>query len=127
MKVNEIISEGTVGRRPASARSSDTGEWQFRDTNGIDRIYHLNRVMMAAAMSDGMSEDPVDVDSASWVQTYNMARPYTEQEHTKMKAALKTIGGEYHQTEPDHRSMERPGTNIVSPMTPKGPVKRKGK
>lgn len=127
MKISEIISEGREGQRPAAARSSDTGEWRFRDVGGYDRTYHLHRIMMAAAMADGKDAKPVDMDQSSWAEKYNVARPYTEEEHMMMRSALNTVDSEYDESEPDHRSMERPGTNVVSPMTPKGPVKRKGK
>lgn len=51
-----------------------------------DRVYDLNRAMMAAAASDGkdFSHTP---DSESWIARYNMAYPYTELEHDMLHHA----------------------------------------
>jgi len=105
MKVNEIISESKKGSIPTNAANSSTGEWVFRD-DGTDRIYNLNRIMMAAAMHDGHSDHAVEMDEASWVEKNNVARPYTEQEHRMMKGAFKTIKSSAHHTVKDHRSKE---------------------
>ena len=105
MKINEIITEGHNGKIPDNAKNSNTGEWKFRDKGGYDRTYNLNRVMMAAAMSDG-SGKPVDMDQSSWVEKFNLARPYTEAEHSMMKSAMKTVDSEYKETEKDHKSKE---------------------
>lgn len=115
MKIKDIISEGNVGARPRNATHADTGEWKFRDNGGYDRVYNLNRVMMAAAMADG-SNKPLDVDQASWADKYNMARPYTEEEHNMMKQAFKTIDSEFEHSESDHKSKELPDTHKSSPV-----------
>jgi len=126
MKINEIISEGKRDTMPKHARNSNTGEWVFRD-DGTDRVYHLNRVMMAAGMADGVSEDAVDMPEASWTEKNNIARPYTEQEHKMMKAAFKTVKSNAHQTVKDHRSLEADDVHKVSPVGRTGPIKRKSK
>jgi hypothetical protein len=126
MKINEIISEG-VGRaadHPEHATHANTGEWQFRDHGGYYPTYNLNRVMMAAAMADG-SNKKLDVDEASWVSVYNVARPYTEQEHKMMQQAFRAINSEVHHTETDHKSYEHPETHTVSPHRKVGPIKRR--
>ena len=125
MKINEIIAEGTIGKKPAST-AADTGEWKFRDVGGYDRTYNLNRIMMAAAAADG-SNNKVDVDQSSWVEKYNIARPYTEVEHKMMKQAFKTIDSDYKHSEKDHKSKELPDTHKHSPMRNPGPIKRKSK
>lgn len=122
MKIKDIISESKPGERPHNANYADTGEWKFRDVGGYDRTYNLNRVMMAAAMADG-SGKPVDVDQSSWVEKYNTARPYTEQEHNMMKSAFKTIDSEYKHSEKDHKSKETPDTHKQSPV----PTKKKNR
>jgi hypothetical protein len=124
MKINEVIIEGRDGKKPAHS-PQDTGEWRFRDKGGYDRTYNLNRIMMAAAMADGKSTKPVDMDQASWVEKYNTARPYTEVEHNMMKSAFKTVDSEFQHTESDHKSREPHDTHKVSPVTNPGPVKRK--
>lgn len=126
MKINDIIVEGRKGKKPDSTYA-DTGEWQFRDKGGYDRTYHLNRIMMATAMADGKSTKPVDMDQSSWIEKYNVARPYTEQEHTMIQAALNTIDSDYKHTETDHRSTEHPDTHTVSPHHNPGPIKRRSK
>ena len=124
MKINEIIAEGHQGKRPPNAKTSDTGEWKFRDVGGYDRTYHLNRIMMATAMADG-SGKPVKMDQSSWVEKYNTARPYTEAEHNMMKAAFKTVDSDYQHVERDHKSKELPDTHKTSPVTAYKGVKRK--
>ena len=93
MKINEIIIEGKTGKIPKRSEYASKGEWSWRD-DGIDRIYNLNRVMMAAAKSDGVSTKAVDVPEQSWFGKHNIARPYTEQEHIMMQSAFNTIDSE---------------------------------
>ena len=117
MKIWEIISESkrAEGDMPKSAVPSNKGEWRFKGADGADRTYNLNRVMMAAAMADGTGKE-VDMDQASWVRTFNVARPYSEEEHKMMKSAFKAVDSEYEETESDHRSMEHSDTHKVSPI-----------
>lgn len=122
MKVKDIIVENRGGDRPEHANYADTGEWKFRDNGGYDRTYHLNRVMMAAAMADG-SNKSLPVDQASWVEKYNLARPYTELEHKMMKQAFKTINSDYQHNEQDHKSKETPDVHKQSPV----PAKKKNR
>ena len=126
MKIDDIIVEGHIGKKPVSTYA-DTGEWQFRDAGGIDRVYNLNRVMMAVAMADGKSNKPVDMDQESWTEKRNIARPYTEIEHIMMQSALNTVDSDYKHTEKDHRSSEQPTTYTVSPCLNPGPIKRRSK
>jgi len=126
MKIKDIVAEGKFGSKPDHAKNSDTGEWVFRD-NGTDRVYNLNRIMMASAMHDGQGDHSVEMDEASWVEKNNIARPYTEAEHNMMKGAFKTIKSDYHHTSQDHRSREDDDVHKVSPIADRGPVKRKSK
>lgn len=125
MKINEIINEGHDGKKPKRQTQADKGEWKFRDVGGYDRVYNLNRIMMAAAMADGKSDTAVNMDQSSWVEKYNVARPYSEEEHGMMKQAFKTVDSEYKHTEKDHKSKEPDDTNKVSPHHNPGPIKRK--
>lgn len=127
MKINEIIVEGKDGKKPDGTTRSDTGEWQFRDQGGYDRTYNLNRVMMAAAMADGKSDNAVDMPQSSWIEKYNVARPYSEAEHKMMRSAFKTVDSEHYETEKDHKSREPDDTNKTSPIQDRGPIKRKSK
>lgn len=115
MKINEIITEGRDGKKPAYY-TSDTGHVRFRDKGGYDRTYHLNRIMMATAMADGKDDKPLDMDQSSWVEKYNLAHPYTETEHKMLKQAFATIDSEVEHVEPDHKSKELPDTHLMSPV-----------
>jgi len=124
MKINEIIREGRgpVGEHPDHAKHANTGEWQFRDVGGWYPTYNLNRVMMAAGMSDG-SNKKIEIDPASWVSVFNVARPYSDIEHKMMQQAFKAIGSEVYHTEADHKSKEHPETHNRSPHRNPGPIK----
>ena len=123
MKINEIISEGKIGRVPKRASQAAKGEWLWRD-DGIDRIYNLNRVMMAAAKSDGQKVEKQDCDEQSWHGKMNVARPYTEEEHIMMRSAFKTIDSKVEHSIPDHRSMELDSTNKISAVPQNAGAKR---
>ena len=55
-----------------------------------DRIYDLNRAMMALASSDGknFTHEP---ESESWVARHNLAYPFSEVEHDMLHHAYKAI------------------------------------
>ena len=116
MKINEIIVEGKDGTIPPHAADAHTGTWRFRDVGGYDRVYHLNRIMMAAASHDGKTDAPVKMDQSSFAEKYNVAHPYTEAEHNMMKGALKTVDSDYEHTGTDHKSKEHDDTHKVSPV-----------
>jgi len=106
MKIKDIISEAKRrGKIHKQAEHASTGEWIWRD-DGTDRNYNLNRIMMAAGMSDGRTDKAVEMDEASWVEKNNVARPYTEAEHMMMKAAFNTVSSNVKHSIPDHRSLE---------------------
>lgn len=87
----------------------------FRD-NGTDRLYNLNRVMMAAAMADGKDRRPVKMDAASWIEKNNTVHPYTEEEFNMVLQAFGAIDSNYHSEVSDHRSVEPATTNTRSPV-----------
>lgn len=111
--INEAAPEGEMRKGQETAHQ---GVWKMRDVGGYDRTYHLNRIMMAAAMSDGQSDAPVDMDSSSWMEKYNTAYPYTEQEHNMMKSAMKTIPTDGEHISTNHKSKELDGIHKVSPV-----------
>jgi hypothetical protein len=120
MKINEIIvTEGKEGTQPLVPATAGKGEVRFRDVGGYDRTYHLHRIMMATAMADGKSKKAVDMDQASWVEKYNVARPYTDEEHNMMDAAFATIDSEYQTTASDRKSREMEDTNKQSIVAPR--------
>ena len=127
MKVNEIINEAVSTDIDPSHENVHDGAYIARDIGGYDRVYHMNRLMMAMAMADGRDTKPVDSPADTWFEKYNTLHPYTEAEHNMVKAAMKTVPTDGHEVIKDHRSIEPDDVYKVSPVLPKGPVKRKGK
>jgi hypothetical protein len=121
MRAYEFISEAKKkGKKPKMHdwhEGPSTGSYRFMD-DGTDRIYHLNRIMMAAAMADGKSTKPVDSAIVSFAGKNNMAYPYSEIEHNMMKQAFNTVSPHTGTTlVGDHRSLEPKDTHKTSPVT----------
>ena len=90
---------------------------KFQDVDGRDRVYELNRVMMALAQANGEKGETIDLDSESWAGTSNLAVPYTEIESNMLKAAYKAVGSEWEDlNDGDMRSVELPTVNTESPV-----------
>jgi len=88
----------------------------FRDPDGYDRTYELNRMMMAVACADGTGI-PINIDSESWVGKDNSAQPYTKLEQDMMKQAAKAIGSKLKDVvNGDLRSQELPDIQKSSPV-----------
>ena len=120
MKIKEIISEEAVGNTPKRFQQSTAGLNKFRDKNFADRVYELNRVMMAVASSDGRSPLSPEIDSESWAGRNNIAVPYTEIEQEMLKQAWGAVGSHYEDlNKGDLRSQEMKSTNKVSPVAKK--------
>jgi hypothetical protein len=120
MRANEFIAEDRKGDIPGGHDNAMPGAHVMRDNGGYDRINHMNRMMMAAAMHDGKSKKPIardQIDPASWIEKYNSAHPYTKEEDNMIHGAMKTIGSENIHTVSDHRSLETPDTHKVSPVS----------
>jgi hypothetical protein len=118
MRATEFITEDNApGKLTKRQRYATRGVHKFQDIEGIDRIYELNRVMMALAQANGESGDNIDLDSESWVGTSNLAFPYTEVEANMLKAAYKAVGSEWEDlNDGDLRSRELPSINSKSPI-----------
>jgi hypothetical protein len=117
MRAKEFIREARVrGKITKRQDIASVGMDLFRDPDGYDRTYELNRMMMAAACADG-SSNPIDIDSESWVGKDNLAQPYTKLEQDMMKQAAKAIGTKLRDlNKGDLRSQELPSTNKSSPV-----------
>jgi hypothetical protein len=103
---------------------STIGLHKFRDENCADRTYELNRIMMAAAATDGTFVP--EIDGESWAGRYNIAVPYTQQEQDMLMMAYKAAGSEYHDlNKGDLKSKELDSTNIKSTVKPFKGYKRK--
>lgn len=125
MRANEFISEGKkTGKLRKRQRFATRGLHKFRDESKADRVYELNRIMMAAAATDGTFEP--DMDHESWAGRYDIAAPYTEAEHNMLKMAYKVNGTEFHDlNKGDLRSQELPSTNTQSIAKPFKGYKKK--
>jgi hypothetical protein len=115
MRAREFIVE-TEGAMHPHAQAASRGTHKTRDKGGYDRTNHLNRMMMATAMADGKSKKAVDMDEASWVEKYNTAHPYTEEEHNMLHQAMATIPAEHKQVVPFSKSQEMADTHKISPV-----------
>jgi hypothetical protein len=123
MRAKEFLSEiSTVptGKHPHQHVNAGQGYILHRDVGGYDRTYHLNRMMMAAAMADGKSKKPVDMDPDSWVEKFNVSFPYTDEEHMMIFQAMATIPTDGGELEKRSKSKEADDTNKTSIVaTPK--------
>lgn len=121
MRANEFITEGGPKRskmhQDHENASGTGGSIIVRDTGGYDRTYHLNRMGMAMAMSDGKSTKAVKMDIASPAEKFNTVHPYTDEEHNMVQSALKTIPSESHRMAKRGKSTEPHDTHKVSPVT----------
>ena len=114
MRAREFVfeQEGQIGKR---RQWPTRGLHKFKDADGRDRFYELNRVMMATAMADG--ETPISMPESSWVHNTNTAHPYSEVEQKMLKQAYQAVGSSYQDlNRGDMRSQELPSTNTASPI-----------
>jgi hypothetical protein len=115
MRASEFITEDAVGKVGHRRQQATVGLNKFKDDKFADRVYELNRVMMAVAATDG-SFVP-DIDQESWAGRYNIATPYTEQEQEMLEKAFKAIGSDYEDlNHGDYQSREVESTNKTSPV-----------
>ena len=97
-------------------KQSTVGVNLFRDPEGYDRTYELNRMMMAVACADGTGT-PIKMDSESWIGKDNSAQPYSKLEQDMMKQAAKAIGSKIKDVNKgDLRSLELDSTQKISPI-----------
>jgi hypothetical protein len=116
MRATEFVAEDKVGKISKRNRYATVGLQTFKDVTGYDRVYEINRVMMAVASTDGTFVP--DVDAESWVGRHNVAAPYTKEELNMLDKAYKAIGSEFHDlNHGDINSDEHPAVNITSPVT----------
>jgi len=121
MRAKEFLTEdnskGYISKR---YRYPTRGLHKFQDVEGRDRVYELNRVMMAIASASGESaNEQLELDSESWAGTNNVAFPYTEEEANMLKAAYKAVGSEWEDINSgDLESVELPSINTESPVKP---------
>jgi len=115
MRANEFISEDAVGKISKRNQSATVGLNKFRDPQFADRVYELNRIMMAVASTDGTNVP--EIDSESWSGRNNIAAPYTKEEQAMLKKAYQAVGS--HHEDLNHGDMdseEHPAVNKTSPI-----------
>lgn len=115
MKINDIIEGKTTDLNPMH-KDAQKKITRMRDVGGLDRNYHLNRIMMAAAMADGVSTKAVDSPADTWAEKYNTAHPYTEQEHKMIQSAMNTVPTNGKIVSGDGKSKESPDVHNISPV-----------
>lgn len=115
MRAHEFITEAKRGKIKKRQQNPTVGLDVFRDRQFADRIYELNRVMMAAAMSDG--KNSVNLDGESWAGRENVAVPYTALEQQMLQQAFKAVGSNHRDlNHGDLRSQELDSTYVKSPV-----------
>ena len=115
MRAQEFITEADVGKIGKRRQAATRGLNKFRDRQFADRVYELNRVMMAVAETDGTTNPTVDGES--WAGRNNIAAPYTEVEQRMLEKAFRAVGSKH--TDINHGDMdseELKSTNNRSPV-----------
>jgi hypothetical protein len=115
VRAREFISEQKVGDISTRQRFATVGLNKFRDGQFADRVYELNRVMMAVAQTDG-NTDPT-IDSESWAGRHNVAAPYTDVEQKMLEKAYRAVGSKHYDlNHGDLESQEHPAVQTASPV-----------
>ena len=115
MRATEFIAEDQVGKMSKRQNQATVGLNKFRDDKFADRVYELNRVMMAVASTDGTFVP--ELDGESWAGRHNIAAAYTQQDQQKLNMAYKAIGSTYVDiNHGDLRSQEHPAVHTTSPV-----------
>ena len=125
MRANEFIFENKIGKISNRNQQATRGLNVFsKKIDSYDRIYDLNRLMMAVASSDGIN--PIEMNAESWVGKHNTAHPYTEEEQDMLILAYKAAGVVYKDLNSgDLDSEELVSTNVQSIAKPFKGYKRK--
>lgn len=116
MRAREFIAEVKTGKISKRLQNATVGLNKFRDKSFSDRVYELNRVMMAAACNDG-TEFVNDIDAESWAGRNDIAAPFSEVEQRMLEKAYTAIGSSYQDiNKGDLKSKEHPAVNTDSPV-----------
>lgn len=115
MRAREFLSERgqKQGILPNSYAAPMNPVHRFAGT--ADRIYDLNRVMMAMAAADHTGPGEMTPDAESWSGRNNTCHPWTEEEHKMMHHAYKQLGIE-NDDAANNWSKEPDSTNKISPI-----------
>ena len=118
MRAREFFFEAAAAKISKREQAATRGLNIFsKKIDSYDRLYDLNRLMMAVACSDGIN--PIKMDSESWVGKHNTTHPYTKEEQAMLKLAYKAAGLEYKDlNNGDMDSEELPDTSVKSIVKP---------
>ena len=115
MRATEFVTEAQAGKLSKRQQYATRGLHTFRDQQFADRVYELNRIMMAVASTDGTFVP--NIDGESWSGRNNVAAPYTPEEQAMLKKAYQAVGSHHEDlNHGDLRSQEHPAVNVTSPM-----------
>jgi hypothetical protein len=118
MKINEVITEATVGKLTKRQQQATRGLNKFTDGDRWNSDYTLYRLGLAVASTDGKSIP--DTDKESWVGKWKVTAPYTQADQDMLKTAYQAVGANYEDiNHGDMRSQELESTNKSSPVAPK--------
>lgn len=113
MRAQEFIAEDKVGKISKRNQNATVGLNKFRDKQFADRVYELNRIMMAVASTDGTFVP--ELDGESWSGRNNVAAPYTPEEQAMLKKAYQAVGSHHEDlNHGDLNSQEHPAVNTTS-------------
>ena len=115
MRAQEFVTEDKIGKMSKRQNQATVGMNKFRDAKFADRVYELNRIMMAVASTDGTFVP--DLDGESWAGRNNIAAPYTPEEQDMLKKAYQAVGSHHEDlNNGDLRSQEHPAVHVTSPV-----------
>lgn len=116
MRAREFVAESDGNAHISKRNQSSTrGLNTFSDGERWNTDYTLNRVMMAAACTDGTFVP--DIDEKTWFGKGKTAHPYTQEEQDILKMAYKAAGADWSDLNSgDMNSDEVSNTNTTSPL-----------
>lgn len=122
MKINEVITEESIGKLSKRQQQPTRGLNKFTDGDHWNSDYTLYRLGLAVAATDGKSVP--DTDKESWVGKWKVTAPYSQADQDMLKQAYKAVGADYEDVNKgDMRSQELESTGKQSPV----PQKKKNK
>jgi len=114
MRAREFVTE-EKGKITKRQQWGTRGLHIFGDADRISSTYTMNRLMMAAASTDGTFVP--DIDEERWVGNMKTAHTYTQEEVEMLKKAYQAVGASYRDLNSgDIKSQEPPGGHITSPI-----------
>lgn len=116
MRASEFINEAKSTERNPDQDNVSKGASRSRDVGGYDRVYHMNRMMMAMAMADGKSTSAVNSPADTWFEKYNTMHPMTKEEDNMIRAAMNTVPTDGKHVSSFGPSVEPNDTYTVSPV-----------